>query len=192
VFKKYPSCALTASSTNLILQLATEEKLAAEDIEHVFIAVGSYAYKLVGHLFAIGDNPTVNAQFSIQYCVANALLRKSSKLAHFEEHQVRDPIIAALVGRIHVVPDESVEARGHTAVDMRIVTRCGKQYARRLDIAPGYPGNRLSADDHEHRFWDCIEFAATQRIMQTAPDIVALMDGLENAADVRSLVSLLT
>ena len=149
VFKKYPSCALTAGSTDVMLKLIAEEDLSAEDIERIDITVPPYTHKLVGHPFEIGDNPKVNAQFSIQYCVANALLRKSSKLSHFEEDSIKDPRIAALTKRINVIEDKALEARGHTPLDMRVVTRSGKEYLRKMDIAPGFPGNRLDKKDHK-------------------------------------------
>jgi 2-methylcitrate dehydratase PrpD len=136
VFKKYPSCALTAGSTDVMLKLIAEKDLSADEIERIDITVPPYTYKLVGNTFEIGDNPKVNAQFSIQYCVANALLRKSSKLSHFEANNIKDPRIATLTKKINVIADKALEERGHTPLDMRVVMRSGKEYLRRVDIAP--------------------------------------------------------
>jgi 2-methylcitrate dehydratase PrpD len=191
VFKKYPSCALTAGSIDVILKLIAEENLSADDIERIDITVPPYTHKLVGHPFEIGDNPRVNAQFSIQYCVANALLRKSSRLSHFEEKYIRDPGIATLTKRINVISDKSLEARGHTPLDMSVLTRSGKQYLRKMDIAPGFPGNELTTEDHEQRFWDCIDFAERPIARETAEKIVSLIDRLETLEDIRTLIPLL-
>ena len=191
VFKKYPSCALTAGSTDITLRLILEEGLEADGIERIDITVPPYAYKLVGHPFEIGDNPKVNAQFSIQYCVANALMRKSSKLSHFEEDSVKDPGIAALVERINVIEEKALEARGHTPLDMRVVTRSGKEYFRTMDIAPGFPGNELTREDHEERFWDCIDFAAKPIDRQNAEKIIDLVGKIEAIDDIRILIPLL-
>ncbi len=191
VFKRYPSCALTAGSTEVILRLMGEEGLHADGIERIDITVPPYTYKLVGHPFEIGDNPKVNAQFSIQYCVANALLRKSSKLLHFEEDSIKDARIAALTKRINIIEDKALETRGHTPLDMRVVTRSGKEYFRTLDIAPGFPGNELSQGDHEERFWDCIEFAGQRIARESAEKIVSLVNGIEALGDIRTLVPLL-
>jgi len=191
VFKKYPSCALTAGSTDITLRLILEEGLEADGIERIDITVPPYAYKLVGHPFEIGDNPKVNAQFSIQYCVANALMRKSSKLSHFEEDSVKDPGIAALVERINVIEEKALEARGHTPLDMRVVTRSGKEYFRTMDIAPGFPGNELTREDHEERFWDCIDFAAKPIDRQNAEKIIGLVGKIEAIDDIRILIPLL-
>jgi 2-methylcitrate dehydratase PrpD len=191
VFKKYPSCALTAGSTEVMLKLIAEENLSADDVEQIEIAVPPYTHKLVGHAFEIGDNPKVNAQFSIRYCVANALLRRSSKLAHFEEHLIRDPRIAGLTRKIKVTAEQALEARGHTPLDMKIVTGSGKEYLRRMDIAPGFPGNELTKEDHEERFRDCVEFAAMPIGLQNAKKIASMVETMERLEDIRLIIPLL-
>ena len=103
VFKKYPSCALTQGPTDVILKLMAEEKLTAEDVERIEITVPPYTYKLVGHEFEIGDNPRVNAQFSIRYCVANALARGNSRIEHFEKDQITETTVMELTKRINVI-----------------------------------------------------------------------------------------
>lgn len=191
VFKKYPSCALTAGSTDLTLKLVAEENLSPEEIERIDITVPPYTHRLVGHAFEIGDTPKVNAQFSIQYCVANALLRRSSKLSHFEEAYIRDPRIAALTQRIHVLEDKALECRGHTPLDMRVLTRSGKAYSDKMDIAPGFPGNELSEEDHQQRFLDCMDFAGKRMARENAEKIVSRVKGIETLKDIRSLIPLL-
>jgi 2-methylcitrate dehydratase PrpD len=94
----------------------------------------------------MGATPRVNAQFSIRYCVANALLRGSSKLAHFEEEAIRDPRLLDLARRVDVVMDPAMEIRGHTPVDMTVHTKDGREFFRQIDIAPGFPGNPLAKE----------------------------------------------
>jgi 2-methylcitrate dehydratase PrpD len=133
----------------------------------------------------------VDAQFSIQYCVANALLRRSSKLIHFEADYVKDPAIADLTKRINVAVDKGLETRGHTPLDMRVKTRSGKEYLRGLDIAPGFPGNALTRQDHKQRFKDCFDFAGKPIAEEAARKIVSLVDSMETLEDIRVLVPLL-
>lgn len=191
LFKKYPSCGLTLGSTDAILKLVEEKDITPEKIDHIEVTVPPYAYKLVGHPFKIGDNPRVNAQFSIQYCVANALLRKSSKLWHFEEIQVRDPKIMELVEKITVISDPALDKRGHTALDIRVFTSKGNVYLKSIDIAPGFYGNPLTVEDHKRHFWDCIEFSSKPFPMDKANILLDTMDQIENFEDVSALIPLL-
>jgi 2-methylcitrate dehydratase PrpD len=191
VFKKYPSCGLTQGPTDVTLQLMTEERVSAEDVDRILFIVPPYTHKLVGHEFKIGENPKVDSQFSIQYCVANALVRGSSRLEHFEENKVRDKRIMDLTKKIKIVPDEAMKARGHTPFDLRVWTRDGRELFREMDIAPGFPGNPLSEEDHERRFKDCIDFTKKAVSRERAAEIVSLIRNLEMADDVRKFVPLL-
>lgn len=191
VFKKYPSCALTAGPTEMALRLVTEDNISAEDIDRILIAVPPYAYKLVGHKMKIGGNPRVDAQFNIGYCVANAFVRKSSKLEHFEESKVRDRQVLELTNRIEVVPDENMDKRGHTAMDMRVWKRNSRELLRQIDIAPGFPGNPLTDEDHRQRFRDCMDFAGQRIDDDKASKIMSLIEDVAEVTDIRDLVPLL-
>jgi 2-methylcitrate dehydratase PrpD len=191
VYKKYPSCALTQGPIDEILKLIAGEGIHAEDISGIRVSVPPYAYKLVGHEFVLGDNPRVNAQFSIRYCVANALLEGCSMLEHFEESRIRNGKAAEFSEIVQVVPDEAMVKRAHTAMDIRVSLRDGKEYKRQVDIAPGFPGNPLSRDDHRKRFEDCLAFAKKPVSRKNADKIVASIENIEDMEDVRSLIKLL-
>ncbi len=150
-----------------------------------------YAHKLVGHAFRIGSNPRVDAQFNAGYCVANAIQRRASKLAHFAPAQVHDAAVNALIARIDVVADESMNTRGHTAVDLEVTTTGGRVLKRALDIAPGFPGAELNDAQHRARFEDCLAYAphalpAAQ--VQRLLDAIERVDALDDA---RALAGLL-
>jgi 2-methylcitrate dehydratase PrpD len=192
VFKKYPSCALTQGPTDVILRLMTEERFSFEDVDRVEITVPPYTHKLVGHEFEVGDNPRVNSQFSIRFCVANALVKGSSRLEHFEREQVEDRRVLDLTKRITVIPDKSLEAWGHTPHDMRVFMRDGRELFRQLAVGPGFPGNPLSRSDHEQNFRDCLEFAGKEISKGKADALVAMIWNLEEVSDVRQFVRLLS
>jgi 2-methylcitrate dehydratase PrpD len=191
VFKKYPSCGLTIGPTDLILRLIKEEAVSSEDVTHISVTVSPYAYNLVGHDFKIGDHPRVNAQFSIQYCVANALIRGSSRLEHFEQEYVKDPHVIDLARKITVTANKAMEGRAHTAFDMRVQTRGGKEHFVQMDISPGFPGNPLTQEDHERHFKDCMDFAKKPVSKKSAKKILSIVHSLEELDNIRELIQLL-
>lgn len=192
VFKKYPSCGGTQSSTALMLDLIESERLEPDDVEHMEVRVVPYHYRLVGQPLRLGSNPKVNAQFNVRYCVANALLRKASTLAHFEVDAISAPDVLSLVERIDVVPDAALDARGHTAADLRVLAKGGREYSRKMDVAPGFPGNPLTKEEHLQRFWDCLAFGANPMVdAEKGAQIVHMVNHLGEMADVRPLISLL-
>ncbi len=191
VFKKYPCCGMIQGPTELILNMMQEHGFTPEEVEQIDVTVPPYCYRLVGHPFRMGDNPRVNAQFSMQYCLANALMRGSPKLRHFEESSIRDPQIMALLQRVYVTADVALDQRGHTASDMKVSTKGGGAYQGSVDIAIGFPGNPLSQEEHEQHFWDCIDYAPGPFPGDRAKEVVSLVAKLEEVEDVRALVHLL-
>ena len=191
VFKKYPSCALTQGPTDEALKLWAEENISGEDIDRIEITVPPYTHKLVGHAFEMGKSPRVNAQFSIAYCVANALLEGSSRLEHFEEERIREGKARQLAKHVFVISDKALEQRGHTPMDMVVKTRDGRKFFKQIDIAPGFPGNPLSKEDHKKRFQDCLAFAKRPISNKRATMIATLIEDLEQVEDVRTFIRLL-
>jgi 2-methylcitrate dehydratase PrpD len=167
-------------------------KLDPDDIAFITLTLPPYAWKLVGHEFRIGENPTVDGQFSAAYCIANALVRGSSKLRHFAPASVCDPEMQPFVAKVSVVADEALDRRGHTAMDMVVRMRNGSEHRRSLDIAPGFPGNPLTEADHDQRFRDCIDFAGEGFDRTRAEDVLRFIREIEAADDVRRLIPLLT
>jgi 2-methylcitrate dehydratase PrpD len=185
VFKKYPSCGATQSSTDAIMALIKEHHLTPENISSVEVYVTPYAFKLTGKDFHAGDNPRVDAQFNIQYCVANALLRRSSRLEHFDEEAVKEPRITDITGNIRVFGDPALDAGGHTAMRMVAKTKAGKTYTKSVDIASGFPGNPLTQKDHLERLRLCLEYAGDYYPLENMEKIISLVDNLEDIKDVR-------
>jgi len=191
-FKKFPSCGGTQSATQLILDLAAEEGLEADDVERIEVRIIPYLYKLVGNPFKVGSNPRVDAQFSVRYCVANALLRKASTLAHFEADAIADPEVLRLVERIDCVADAALDARGHTAAEIKVTATDGKEYSARMDKSPGSAGNPLAKVDYLRGFWDCLAFRAGTTVdTKKGEAIIEAVDHLDEMPDVRSLIALL-
>lgn len=191
VFKKFPSCGATQGMTELMLQLVRELELQPQTVAHVEVRLNPYCHRLVGHAFELGENPRVNAQFSAQYCIANAIARQSSKLQHFRPAEIPDPLVQGLIGRIRCVGDPALDARGHTAVDVTVTTRDGRTERRQLDIAPGFPGNALSEEEHTERFRACMDYAAYPLPPRQISAFLEIAESLDALSDARRLVDTL-
>jgi len=192
LFKKYPSCGSTLASTDAILQVVEENNLVAEDIDQIMISVTPYTYNLVGSPFKIGENPKVDAQFNIQYCVANAILRRLPELRHFDEAYVRDPNVVDLIKKISVVSDTKLMERGNRTAALRVVTKEGRNYQAIVDRPRGFPDNPLIQEEHDKRFRDCMEYAGWSISDDRAEKILSSVRHLELLEDVRTLINVLT
>jgi 2-methylcitrate dehydratase PrpD len=194
MFKSYPSCGGTIGSTDCILLLMNENNLSPENIAEINIRVTPYVYDMTGGQFKIGNNPRVDAQFSIQYCVANALLRRGSKLPHFEESYVREPKIMELVEKIHVSPDPALEGEklgSSMRTDMDVTTTAKTTYHKTVPIPGGFPGNPLKNEEIMARFQQAVSYGSKPLPEENIDKLISIIGQLEQAEDVCALIPLL-
>jgi 2-methylcitrate dehydratase PrpD len=191
VFKKYPSCGGTQAMTELALSMVTTLDLTAQRLRSVQVRVRPYTYKLVGHPFQIGDNPRVDAQFSAQYCVASAIVRRSSELPHFEPTAIRDPRVLEFIKRVTVVSDDRLSQPNQPVAVLVAETIDGNVHERSLAFAPGFPGNELSDSQHLARFHDCMKHAPYPLSAVQITNFLGTINQLEGLADARALLAYL-
>lgn len=193
-FKGYPSCGGTIASTDAIFGLMDEHDLTPENVAEINVRLTPYVHDMTGGQFKIGDNPRVNAQFSVQYCVANALLRKESLLQHFDESYVRDPRIAELVKKIHVAPDPALEGEklgASMGADMDVTTTAGDMYHIAIPIPSGFPGNPLSNEKIAKRFKQAVSYGDKPLPKDNVDRLISIVGQLEQAENVCDLIPLM-
>ena len=113
--KPYASCRHTHASIDAALSLRVQ--LTNQLIQKIEIQLYSAAKDLC-------DNPApatpFAAKFSLQYCVASALLRGHVQLSDFSQASISDPSIINLLPRIHVNVDNELERRYPTEWPARV------------------------------------------------------------------------
>lgn len=186
-FKKYPSCGMTQGSTELILNMMAEHGFTAEDVDRITLRMPTYGYNLVGN-FHLGDNPKVNAQFGTPYCIANAIVRREVKLEQFEPEFVEDGEVLAFIDKIESVCDPSMDGtRTHYASDIEVVTTDGDVHTGSIDISPGTEEAPLGGDDFKRRFYDCIDFAHKEFLVERADELYEMCLHVEELDNVNEL-----
>lgn len=191
-YKTRPQCGATISSTDAVLELLSTEAIDADAIERIDIAMaGVSPCTLVGSGFTIGENPQVNGQFNVRYCVANAIVRGSSRLEHFTNEAVSDPVVGALAQRIETRLDpELMEGRLELAARARIaihmkdgrILRCGADGPSGFGAHPKSEAEHL-ADYHEHA-----AYGGKPLDRDAADRLARMVAELETLPDVRALI----
>jgi len=184
LFKRWPSCGGTLAATDLAVEVARSRELDVKDISDVVVFLSKGVAALVGSDFKVGETPAVDAQFSVQYAVANALLRKDSLLVHFTEAYVKDEAVMELIRKINVKIDE--KAGSGARLEIRRID--GNMIVKDAKIMRGHHSNPLSPEEILGKYVENIAFA--QRVEQGKAIQEQVMD-LEKLNDIRSLVNLL-
>jgi 2-methylcitrate dehydratase PrpD len=194
-YKTRPQCGATISSTDAVLGLLAETDIDADEVDHIDIRMASnQTYYLVGSPFEIGDNPQVNGQFNVRYCVANAIVRKGSSLEHFSEDAVKDPTVGALARRVNtILAPELAEGKRELAarvvVDIHLTD--GRVLTCTADRPSGFPPFHKTPEQHLDDFWDHIAYGAKPLAKEDVMTILSLVERLDTLTDVREFVPLL-
>ena len=194
VFKRYPSCGGTIAATEAALQLVEQYDIRVDDIEDIRVHVTERVYNVAGSPFVIRDNPQVDAQFSIPYTVANALIRGSSKLEHFTETLIADEDVLALAKKVHPVLDTKLkESNGGIFYGcfMEIRTKDESGHSVFIEYPKGFPKNPLGKEDIAQKFQDCLAVDRGRFPKDKVDEIMETVNRLELIADSSHLVNLL-
>jgi 2-methylcitrate dehydratase PrpD len=117
--KKYPCCACSHASLEAAFGLIREYDLKPDDVTAIEVTHSTFMHRLVGAPFNPGDNPQVSAQFSVQYAIACALLRRRMSVADLEDAAIHDPAIKAIAARIRITVDDTLKSsRAPASVSM--------------------------------------------------------------------------
>ena len=188
--KPYPCCRSNHAAIECVLKLLESHSIEINEIDEIVVDITPTARDFaVGQPFKIREVPQIDAAFSIQYNVANALLRKGAKLEHFTDEYIRDEKIADMVDKIRLTSTTSPETP--LGAGVKIKMRNGGGYETRVDMPKGHGVlTPLSPAEKTAKFFDNVNFSKTIPA-DRAEKALGLLERLEEADDVTEVFKLL-
>jgi 2-methylcitrate dehydratase PrpD len=186
--KQYPCCGSTHSALDAMLKLAREHRPAAEDVERV--DVWTHPRRLE-HTNRPAPRSDLDAKFSVQYCMARALLDRRISIEHFEARAYAEPAVQKLLPRVHAAPYTTAQfpAENHFGAEVRIALRGGRVLPAKVDQPLGRTSdNPLPPGLLKEKFDDCAARALPRE--RIAP-LYSAIQGFENLSDVREVTALI-
>jgi 2-methylcitrate dehydratase PrpD len=186
--KPYPSCALTHAAIDALVELRREHGLVADQVAEVEVAVNHVVPDVLQHA---EPATALERKFSMQFCAAAALAEGHVGLESFEDGEVRDPAVRALMRRVRMVVDpampDGLEQHAWSRVTVRLAD--GRALALPPRGAQGHPDQPLSDASLRAKFLSCASLALDAG---TAAAVAEQIGHLEQIPDIRALTSRLT
>jgi 2-methylcitrate dehydratase PrpD len=156
--KPYPSCAGTHPAIEAALLL--RRRVAPADIRSVYIGTSAAAPSLL-----VYHRPTsaLEAKFSIEYCVAVALLFGKVSLGSFSDNAVQDRRVTDLIDRTMVSVDDRTKASTEHAALIRLTLQNGTVHEELMTLASGKPQRWLTERQLHRKFLECAEIAVSRQ-----------------------------
>jgi 2-methylcitrate dehydratase PrpD len=187
--KPYPSCGFTHTAIDAALQIKREHQFDAEDIVSVELGVSPFDKQILIH-----HNPRTDLEgkFSLEYCVARALLSGAVLLKHFTDEAVTEAKIQSLIGKMKWVEKFPLPQMGtETGLGMKSVSiklKNGQEYSVKAVIAKGMPGNPLTREEFEVKYRDCASIVLSKADVEKS---LLLLNNLKNESSMDPLIKIL-
>ena len=174
--KRYPSCMATHHAIDAVLALREDHSIDPRGVDRVEVGTLRNAAHTLVH-----TTPTtaLEAKFSMQFCVAVALLRGRVTLTEFSDEVVRDPEVQRLGSKMTLKTDPDIDAQGRMAARVTITTR-GRKLTRLIEHAKGSMLNPLTREDIQAKFTSCAAYALAPARVEALADVIWRLDALED------------
>lgn len=155
IYKQYPTCSLTHCAIDMLLDGISAGEIRPTEVESVECAVG---YRCEHTLPYHSARTGLEGKFSMEYCLAAALVYGKVGFEQFTDDAVNAPAIAAMSKRIRLYthPDlRTPESVPYDFTDIVIVHRDGRTFHGRESYAKGDPRKRWSLEQFKSKFVEC-------------------------------------
>jgi 2-methylcitrate dehydratase PrpD len=183
--KKYPMCFCTHRALDGMLDLVSEHKLIAEQIESITASTSERNTKVLRN-----HNPQtgLEAKFSMEFAMSACVVAGKAGLNELTDSFVQTPAIQSLMKKVTVIADEREmpDQPGYAPYDLVTVRlNDGKIIESRQVVAVrGGPDLPLSREQLWSKFEDCAYMGGAQNFSRS------LFDALMSLEDVASVMQL--
>ncbi len=185
--KPFPSGRATHGVIDGCLELRGDHGLGGDDVVAVVLRLPHLVHHLVGR--PVQPAMAINyARLCAQYLAARALLRGTVDLQDFTDAAYADTATQDLARRIHVEVADVGDPNAFTPVEVELELRDGSRHAKRIEIVYGNPAKPMSREAHLAKFRHNAALATPALADAKAEHLIALVDALEDMADVTALV----
>jgi len=189
--KPYPSCRMTHASIDAALELRGVIGGVLEDIDQIEVKASKMVTEMVGKTFAIGTNPQVDAQFSIPYTVACALVRGDVFIGDFETDTIDDRQVKALADRVKVSVNSELPAKDILNSELTIKMKDGRTHRKRINVPLGNPAKAMDAEQCRGKFRKCVAYSGIDFDNAKIEELLSMIDSLEDIKDINRMIALM-
>lgn len=196
-FKPYPCCRDLNTAIDATLPLVSEHAITPDQVASITVGVNPFDYHNFCQPAEVKNNPrtVVDAQFSISYAVAAAIVDRKVGIDTFTEAAIKRPEVLEMTKKITCVIYPDIEQAAASTVSppvkVEIRTRDGRVYSKRVDVAKGHPRNPMTTEEFLGKFRYCAGYSVRALPTQNIERAIETAMNLEKVDDASRLAQLL-
>lgn len=189
-YKPYPCCRMNHCAIDAAMQVRAQPGFDWTRVSEILAYTNAQGNQAVGqHLEA---DTVVQAQFSLRYNVACALVNGAVGLSDFTSEALSRPEVRSLAARVTPLVAEDIErSAGRNVTPARVEAVIGdKVFTAQVDEAKGGLQKPMSGDDLRRKLEDCLSFGGFDSRRASAFDaaIERIEDSDDVAVDIRQMI----
>ncbi len=186
-FKLFPLCSATLAAIDAVLEMRLTHRLAVERIQSIECLATPLVVSCLPFLEPRNQS---QAQFSMSFALACALLHGTVRFEHFSEDHLRSEPLVRLMSRVRLRAEPDLvnpedRLRYPEAARVRIHLTDGSSLEHQVLAASGMPANQASPERLRSKFLHCSASAVPER---RAHELLAILASPQSAASVAELV----
>jgi 2-methylcitrate dehydratase PrpD len=184
-FKPYPCCRASHSAINAMLKLRKEYDFVPEEVVAVTCKIDPTT-----PLFLKYHQPKtpLEAKFSLEYCVALAMLDEKVYLEQFSQEKVCDPKMQGLVSKIkYVHPDGWPTGSERLTQEVTVKLQDNTEYSCKVSRPRGEPQNPMSSEELLDKFRQCAHLALNSMDTERVLDLLLDLESVSNISELMGI-----
>jgi 2-methylcitrate dehydratase PrpD len=189
-YKQYPCCYSTHAAIEAALNLVLEHGGPFDPAAIARVDSWTHATRLM-HTDRPDPTSALEAKFSVQYCVARALVDGKVVLEHFDEDAYRDPPMRALLTRVHAAPYTKAmfDPEDPFDAEVKVTLTDGRSFTAHVDRPLGRTSDvPIPAGNIRAKFENC---AARVLSPKAVAAVTRSIEAFEEVKSVREFTKLL-
>lgn len=191
--KPFACCRYNQTPVDALLELRTQRSLTADAIDSIDIEIASTGLPLVAVPAEPKRQPTgsVEAQFSLYYSAAVALVAGAAGRGEYREPWLSDRRVLDLARRVHVGSSDAIDAKfpDKWAARVRVKTKSGEQIDHAADDCLGDPEKPLGRAGIEQKFKSLTAAVISPQAQTQIIEAVTSLQEIQTADLIRVLTS---
>jgi 2-methylcitrate dehydratase PrpD len=194
-YKPFPCCRFNHSSIEAALKIANQNSIKPRQIKEVKVGVSRAGFVFNCEPLDVKRRPrnVVDAQFSIPYAVASALVAKRAGLAEFTEDSIKDATVLKIASKVYPFVDPEIEreaGREIAPARVEVKTKGGGVYSSKVSVPKGHPNNQMTDEEFKTKFRSCASFGVKGVSLKAVDRLIDALNHLEQVDDVKQVTKL--
>jgi len=156
--KPHGCCRYMQPPIDAVIKISKENDLSPEEVEKIRVGILRAGSQLIAEPIEEKYTPQsiVDAQFSMPFGAAVAMLYRKAGLGEFHLSKIRSEEVKQMMRRVECVTDPDLEKTfpKQWCATAEIFTKGGKRYSTKIEYCKGDPENPLSWDELIEKFHD--------------------------------------